>query len=605
MITFSSTNRFCYLLIILATLIVYANSFQNSFQYDDYHVIVNNPAVKNPTNLKLFFFDPALGSGVVNDSKSYRPLLMLTFALNYLIGGLDVFGFHLLNFFLHLICALLVFYITLFFLRITYNKNHGKQIYHQLTALGGALLFAIHPIQVESVTYISGRSSSLTALFFLISFWTYIQFGISKKINLLFFSILSFALSLLVKETAITLILILILFNTFFPLERTLKNRVYSLSPYFLIAGIYIALRIYFFGSLKYSSQPLRPFYDNILTQFKAWVHALGILILPLNVNVDYDIAISQSILEREVLFSIFILLALLLVIWKISKSCRPVGFFALWFAINLAPTSSVIPLEDIITDRWLYLPFVGFAIILTFGWEWIFRVKIAARPRAFKWVFFFLCALLIEFYGFETVLRNFAWRSYWTLWEDAAEKSPHKWRPHVALGVALNAVGFSQEAIQELKKAISLNPYAGEAYLNIGHIYFTQGKYEEAMPFFQKAMQLRPRLAPVAHNNLGALYFNIGKTEEAFKELREALRERPVYARPHYNFGLYYLNKGELDKAIEHLQKAIQFEPEFLPGHNLLITAYEKKGLKAKSQEAYRNYLQYAKISKNYMSGE
>lgn len=601
----SPQKNIFYLLIILLTLIVYSNSFQNSFQYDDYHVIVNNPAIKNPTNLKQFFFDPKLGSGVVDDSKSYRPILMITFALNYLISGLDVFSFHFLNFFIHILCAILVFSIALFFFKITYNVNDLNPIKYKWFALSAALIFALHPIQVESVTYISGRSSSLTALFFLVSFCTYLQFGISGKIYLLLFSAMSFVFALLIKESAITLLFILILFNIFFPLGRNRQTRFYTLFPYILIVALYFKLRLYLFDTLKYSSQPLRPIYDNILTQFKAWVHALGILILPLNLNVDYDISISHSILENEVLFSIFIIISILFVLWKVTKNCRPVAFFALWFAINLAPTSSIIPLEDIITDRWLYLPSIGFAIILAFALEWIFSNKIYYGPRAIRWIFIFLIALLIEFYGFQTVLRNFTWRSYWTLWEDAAEKSPNKWRPHVALGVALTTAGLPEEAIQEFKKAISLNPQAGEAFLNIGYLYFVQGKFEEAIPFFQKAIKLRPRLAAVAHNNLGAVYLNLKKKDEAFKELQEALRKRPIYARPHYNFGLYYINTGEFDKAIEHLEKAIQIEPEFLPGHSLLIRAYEKKGLKEKSQEAYRNYLRYAQIAKIYMSGE
>jgi len=598
-------NKFFYLFIILITLTIYSNSFNNSFQYDDFHAIVNNPAIKSSSNLTRFFFDPQLGSGLHLESKSYRPLLMVSFLLNYLIGGLNVFSFHIMNFLIHLLCSFLVFSVTLFFLQITYGKNDDKQTHHQLTALFAALIFAVHPIQVESVTYITGRSSSLTALFFLLSFWSYVRFGIKDKIYLLFFSMVNFALALLVKETAITLILILVIFNVFFPIGRTIRNRIYTLIPHFLIAAIYIIIRIYFFGSLKYSSQPVRPIYENILTQSKAWIHAIGLLILPLNLNVDYDIPISRSILDSEVLFSFFILISIFIIIWKFSKSCRPIGFFALWFTINLAPTSSVIPLEDLITDRWLYLPVVGFVAILAFSMEWLYRIKISTGPRSLKWIFIFFCALLIEFYGFQTALRNFTWSSYWTLWEDAAEKSPQKWRPHVALGLALNAAGFSQEAIHEFKKAISLNPHAGEAYLNIGHIYFTQGKYEDAIPFFQKAMQLRPRLAPVAHNNLGALYFNIGKKEEAFKELKEALRERPIYARPHYNFGLYYINVGEYDKAIEHLEKAIQIEPEFLPGHKLLIMAYEKKGLKEKIKEANKKYLRYAESSKIYLPGE
>jgi len=217
-----------------------------------------------------------MGSGLHKETSGYRPLLLASFALNYYLGGLDVFGYHLLNFFLHVLCSILVFFITLFFLRITYGDDEINLRRLRLTALFAALIFACHPVQTESVTYITGRSSLMTALFFMAAFWSYAQYGLNGKIYHLFLSSFYFVCALLVKETAITLIAVLILFNLFFPLGRTWKSRLFTLFPYILLSIGYLIIRNYFFGSLKYSSQPIRPFYDNILTQLRAWVHSLG-----------------------------------------------------------------------------------------------------------------------------------------------------------------------------------------------------------------------------------------------------------------------------------------------------------------------------------------
>jgi Tfp pilus assembly protein PilF len=363
-------------------------------------------------------------------------------------------------------------------------------------------------------------------------------------------------------------------------------------------------IRIYFFGFWQDNSQPGRPLYDNFLTQLRAWVHYAVTLVFPLNLNVDYDFPVSHSLLEGGVIVSIFILAMLGWIIWKVARVCRPAGFFALWFAINLLPTNSLIPLKDVITDRWLYLPSVGYAVIMALGAEWIFRAKVRGGNRARKIIFFFLCALIVELYGFATVVRNFTWTSYWTLWEDAAAKSPNKSRPHLALALGLNQAGRTAEAIEELKKAAQLDPKGGEAYLNLGYIYFHQRKLDEAIQAFQKAIVLTPRLAADGHNNLGAVYLLQGRNEEAIQELQLALKERPHYSRPYSSLGNYYEKEGDIDKAISYMEQAAKLEPEFVPAHESLVRLYEKKGWKEKSQEARKNFLKYDALGRRAFFG-
>jgi Tfp pilus assembly protein PilF len=282
-----------------------------------------------------------------------------------------------------------------------------------------------------------------------------------------------------------------------------------------------------------------------------------------------------------------------------LSKNCRPVGFFAFWFAVNLAPTSSIIPLEDVITDRWLYLPSVGFAVILAFAAEWLYRTKVVTKSRAWKLVFFFLCALVVELYGFATTLRNFTWTSDWTLWEDAATKSPNKARPHIALGLALNEAGHQEEAIREFKKAMQLDPKDGRGYLNLGLIYFNKGWFEESIQVTQQALSLSPGLASEGHNNIGLACMKQGRRQEAMQEMLKAIQARPINAGPYFNLGNLYSEEGNWHKATSCMEKVIELEPEFYLAHEALSRLYEKKGWKEKSQEAYKKYLKYAPPSK------
>jgi tetratricopeptide (TPR) repeat protein len=587
-------SLFC-LIITLLTLLAYSNSFETSFQYDDNHTIERNPFVKDPTRIPQFFTDPHLGSGIYTETSSYRPLLMATFALNHALGGLNVFGYHLLNFSLHLLCTLLVYFVILYIFRFTIPPGEVDSLRYPLIALFAALIFGLHPVQTESVTYINGRASSLTGLFFLSSFLTYLQYRLDGKIRHLFLSTFAYACALLVKETGITLFAILLLFNVLFSHGSSFNNRCLSLIPHFLVTSLYLIMRLYFFDTLLYGSRPLRPLYDQLLSQSRAWVHYLGTLLLPLNLTINYDFPVSHSILEGQVVLSIFLLAGLSLMIWWLSRSNRLVGFFALWFAITLSPTNSIIALEDLVCDRWLYLSVVGYAALLALAADWVFQKRVEAGSRAGRIVFFCLCALVVELYGYSSLLRNFDFTSPRTLWEDAVAKTPHNARAYTALGVALVSQGRLGEGSQRLRQAIALEPRGGPAYLNLGYIYSVRGELDKAIELYEKAISLSPKLLPEIYNNLGLAYMNQGKMEESEKYLRKAIAIRPHIAAPHYNLGLYFEKRGDIDQAISYHEKANKLDPDYpLPYYNL-SRLYKLKGWSDKSQEAYQNFLKYS----------
>ena len=584
------------LIIIILSLLVYANSFESTFQYDDVHSLVVNPYIKDPANLLKLFWTPEMGSGLVKETSSYRPLLLVTYGLNFYMGGMNVFGYHLLNTIIHTGCALLVYFITFLILRNPFEAKEADSRRHNLTALLAALIFAIHPVQTESVTYITGRSSSLITLFFLGSFYTYLQYYFTGKLHHLIWSSLIYFCALLVKETAITLVPLLILLNFFFPSERSWKGRIFSLFSHLALSAIYLWGRLYFFGSLQYKTHQAVPsLYEQLLTQLRAWVHYIGTLIFPLTLNVDYDFPISHSIFEGQVILALGILLMIGVMVWRASRTFRPFGFFALWFAITLLPTNSIIPLEDVVTDRWLYLPSVAYAIIFALTAEWIFRAKIEYGPRPNKIIFFFLCALILEFYGYATLLRNFTWHNEWMLWEDAALKSPNKARPHNGLGLALSRTGRLDEAIVEFQRVLELDPKHGGAYLNLGSIYFKQGKLEEAIQALQKSIVLSPRLSPEAYNNLGVIFLNQGKTEEALKAYQQSVNIRPLNDAALYNLGDLYARQGDIDQAIAYMERVIKIAPESFRAYGMLSRLYEKKGWKEKSEEASKKALRHA----------
>jgi Flp pilus assembly protein TadD len=592
---------FCFIISLLIFL-AYSNSFNNAFQYDDNHVIERNPFVKHPGKIPQFFTEPQMGSGVYSETSSYRPLLMTSFAFNYCLGGMNVFGYHLFNFLVHLLCTFLVYFITLYIFRFNTLSKEANSLRCQLVALFAALVFGLHPVQTESVTYITGRSSTLMALFLLSSFFTYLQYRLTQKIPYLILSSLGYACALLVKETAITLFAILLLFNVMFPHGSNFKNRCLSFLPHFLLTMLYLGMRVYFFGFQQNDSHPVRPLYENLLSQSWAWVHYLGTLILPLNLNNDYDFPVFHSILESQVILNIFLLAAISFFIWWLSRSNRLISFFALWFIITLLPTNSVIALDDLVSDRWLYLSLVGYAVLLAMAVNWIFQKQVEPGDRARKIVFFFLCALMIEFYGFSTLLRNFAWTNPITLWEDAVSKSPQKARTLNALGAALAERGRLEEASQILFQAIALEPRGGQAYLNLGYVFTEQGKWEEAVAIYREGMPLSPRLASEFHNNLGAIYFKQQKMGAAEKEFRRAIELRPHNAPPYFNLGLLHERRGNFDQAISNVEAAVELDPDYAQCYEVLTRLYARKGWKKESQETYRKFLKHSSPKKGWI---
>jgi tetratricopeptide (TPR) repeat protein len=384
----------------------------------------------------------------------------------------------------------------------------------------------------------------------------------------------------------------LLLFNVMFSHEGNFKSRYLSLLPYVLLSAAYIGIRFYFFGSLKYVNEPVRSFSENFLSQSRAWVYYLGTLVLPLNLNIDYDFPVSRSILDGQVILSFLLLAGLILLILWLSRSNRLIGFWALWFAVNLAPTNSLIILEDLVSDRWLYLSSIGYAVLLAYAVSWIFQTLVEGRSRPAKILFFFLCALVIELYGFSSVLRNFTWNNDRSLWEDAVAKSPHKARPYDALGVALALEGKLEEGRLSLQRAIELAPQGGQAYLNLGFVYSKEGKMEKAVATYEKALLLNPRLLPEIYNNLGLIYLQTGKMKEAEKSFRKAIEIRPHFAPAYCNLGAYYEKLGNIEQAIDNYEVTVKLSPDYYLSYGALSVLYERKGWKEKSREAYQKFI-------------
>jgi protein O-mannosyl-transferase len=450
-----SNTKFPLLFIAAAVSLVYLNSFRGVFQFDDYNVIVYNAKVHS---LSAWLQD--LPHGI-------RPLLKFTYMLNW-GSGPGTFWFHLLNLLIHTANAALVYLLVLRFIR----RYRSWRPEDTNIALLAALFFALHPAQTEAVTYVSGRSTSLMAMFYLGSTLAYIH-GTEGKSRLwvLVVSPLLFIMAVLTKETAVTLPLALLLWEgaTRAPsMERPkirIALRMQAVHWTMLIFILVIIIAHPNYGKLLEYSFDIRHYRDNLLSQINGVTYLLSKLLIINRLNIDPDLPVLTNWTFLLALKATFLISLILTGIVSL-KRMPWLGFGLLWFVLHLLPTNSVVPRLDVANDRQLYLPIFGIFLILSIG---IARVREALKGRNG-----FLragTAVLLIILGCSTVARNHTYRSEIALWEDTQLKSPRKARVYNNLGCAYAFAGKNEEAKRAYRTALSLNPDYPLARSNLASI--------------------------------------------------------------------------------------------------------------------------------------
>jgi len=588
------------LLIAAATALAYSNTFDASFQFDDFPNIVENPGLHDLRNLW-----PPTGQ---------RWLGFLSFALNYHFGRLEVFGYHLVNLVIHVCNGLLVFWLSAITLRTpaVRDAEAGPLVRGYLPLVAG-VLFAVHPIETQAVTYIVQRFASLATLFFLLSLTLYARARLSMDAGhpskartacLYCLSVLAAAGAMKTKEISFTLPFVAAGYELlFFRSGRRLLLLVPHAATALLIPFGLAAQGNGLADAIGEAGKPLagtaaisRSVY--LLTQSRVVVTYLRLLLLPVDQNVDYDFRLSSSLAEPSVLFALAILLAVaasaVLFLKRARRMNRAAGalvFFGIaWFFVTLSVESSVIPIGDVIFEHRVYLPSAGFAVAL--GTALLLAVQrlrlgVALPVQA-------AVALLITAgpLGVATYARNLVWKDGVTLWSDVVAKSPGKARPHMSLGAAYWAKGRVDDAIRESSEAIRLNPALAQVHGSLCGAYFIKGQLDDAIRECRDAIRLDSGTAE-PHNILGGAYLSKGQIDDAMSEYREAIRRAPWDAQPHFNLGNAHNAKGHLDEAMREHLEAIRLDPRNTDALNSLGAILLQQDRAADAVEEYRRALE------------
>ncbi len=613
--------------ILLLGIIIYSNSFYCSFHFDDFNNIVNNPKLRELSNLGSWW----------NYSKS-RMLPYLSFAINYHFSQLNVWSYHLVNLGTHLINTIVVWWlIILIFLSPAIKKS--KIVEHKNTiALLAAFLFVSHPLATQSVTYIVQRMASMVTLFYLLSVALYLQARLQEKQNIskyFFFGtcFISAILAMLSKENAFTLPFSIIMVEIFLFRTGKFKINFKDYRLYLFIFGVIsiiaiILLRFSFsiFDTIisqsgnKYTITPI----NYLLTQFSVIIKYIQLLFLPINQVVDYDFPLSNSFFEPQTLISFLILSALIVFAILQFNRNRIISFGIFWFFLTLAIESSFIPITDLIYEHRTYLPSFGFFLILTCGIFILFYKK-------YKPVTIGLIMMIILTNSYLTFQRNKIWKDDITFWNDNVIKSPNLARPVTNRGWAFKTVGkwekaladytkalqinpeyitalndrgvayahFNQwgNAITDYSKAIKLNPKFTNAYANRCAAFGSIGQFDNALNDITKAIDLSPDDF-TAYSNRGNIYSELKQTEKAIADFNTCIKLNPNFSDAYSNRGNAYSELNLLEKAIADYSKAIEIKPDFANAYSNRGVTYSKLG---KWDEAISDYTKALEINPNF----
>lgn len=615
------------ILLILLTYAVYQGSLNVPFMWDDDNLILRDEQITSLMNIPRFFSLTYWKEEAPFPGANFRPLRIVSFAIDYFPWGYNPYGYHLTNLSFHIFNVLLIYFFVHLLLQPVHRFTHSPihpftySPFHTFTPLLSALLFATHPIHTEAVVWIKNRSELFSTFFFLSSLILFIksqtpvqssEFTDHRSQNTAYYllSTICFVFALLSKETAITLPLILVFYSFFFLFPDNLslgeKGRKIILRtlPFWVIGILYAVLRFTLLkGTIWSKYSPTLDLSSRILLVIKTVGEYLKLLLFPVNLLAERFLGIPKSMLELDVVIYAVAIILLLISVMLLFRRAKPVSLllaFALfWIFFTILPAGNIYYLDSRpLAEQRLYLPSVGFCILLTLVIAKTAELVYSRRTsQRISWVLCILMAFCILVpYSVGTLRRVADWQEPLRFWEKTAKGNPGYWRPQMNLGLAYMYANKIEEGIQRFEQALALNPpKAPQLYFELGFAYERKGKIEEATAMFEKGISLltsdvgkdlpshlriiMPGIREIDLKNTeffwGCFYQMRGLKEKAIEYYKKALNINPAHGDTHYNMAQIYENERQYSQAIFHYEQVVKVEP----GHREIDKVYFSLG--------------------------
>ncbi len=526
-------------LLALLVGLAWANGLDGAFTYDDKVEVVGNRTIRTLEQWHA----------VVGYNAS-RPLVILSWALDWRLWGLEPFGYHLVNVLIHALNAGLVFLL-------------GEELCRRmrlprpmLPALAAAALWAVHPMTTEAVTYITGRSESLCAALYLGAVLGWLRWRRAGDVFQLLVALIAFLLAAATKEVAATIPVTLLLIELLLPGERPMGRRGWlGLAPFWAVLAAGAVARKLMYGVFT-TDLWLRPLGVQLATEAEVVVRYLQLWLLPVGQSVFHDHPAAEGFADPGVVAALALLLAIGgIAAWQWRR--RPwLALCLAWFLVILAPSSSVVPLKETMAEHRAYLP----------GWALCFGLVLALRPLAarFPKPAVLAAAVAVLTLGTATHLRNQAWEDEVALWQDATSKNPDSAEAWYGYGDALRFTGAFDVSVEAYRRAVELDEMFLDAWNNMGIALAEQGRAADARRVWLDTLRRHPTYCK-AHNNLGWLYYRQRKWEDAIAEFRTTLTYCPDNTQAHFALGnIYYGARRDPQRALHHYHNVLEVDPAF-----------------------------------------
>lgn len=540
-------------LIIILGFIIYFNSLQGKFIWDDELLVKNNTYIKQLDKITKFF---TADIGVGSDARYnfYRPLQMLSYSLDYSFWRLNVLGYHLTNLLLHIFVTLSIYYL----IYLLFSER--------ILSFLASILFLVHPIHTEVVSYISGRADSLSALFLLLSIIFYINYIRSENKRQYYLCLLIYIFALLSKENCLVMPLLALLYHYVF--GNKIKLRIFL--PILIVSLIYVIFRL---TILKFppSYFAATTFFQRAPGFFVAITEYLKLLIFSFNLHMEHGRQLF-SFSNPKTITGIIIVATLLIYFLRYKKASRLMIFSIGWFFITVLPQSNLYPINAYMAEHWLYLPSIGFFLIFSYFLTSLYKIK---KLKAFA---ISIMIYILAFYSYLTISQNNYWKEPITFYKRTLKFAPGNPLIYYNLANAYSQKSENEKAIKQYQKAIEINPHYLDAYINLCKAYINIGANKKAEETCIKAIQINPNDA-MSYYFLAEAYTNTADNEKAIKFYLKAIAIKPDYLEAYNNLASLYADTGKLDTGIELWEKAVQIDPNFSIAHFNLAVFYYHQG--------------------------
>jgi tetratricopeptide (TPR) repeat protein len=571
------------LILMVAVFIVYLPMWHAGFIWDDDRYVTDNPLLSAPDGLRHIWLS-------LDSPSQYFPMVYTVFRIEYALWGLSPAGYHWVNIALHAINALLVW-------RLLRRLNlPGSWL--------GAAIWALHPVQVESVAWVTELKNVLMCFFFLLALLAWISFVEEKQKGIFYgLTLLFFVLALFSKTTACTLPAALWLI---FWLKGVPVNwrRLAQIFP-FVALGLSMGLvtmwveRHHMGANGESFSMGLT---ERVLVASHAvWFYA-GKLFWPVNLTFSYP---RWTISASQPLAYVWLILA---IGFGLAVGClkgglrRSVGIAVLFFALTLVPVLGFFTTYtfkySFVADHYQYVASLGLIALVAAGGARLaadtLRPGHPVLPLA-------LGTVVVLVLGALTWSQCAMYANAETLWRTTIQRNPDCWMAYLNLGDLLHEQGKTQEAVDDFQQALRIKPDSEEAYYDLGNVSLQQGNVDKAVALYHQALQINPNYAE-AHNNLGNALLQTGDVQQAIVQFQQALQLNPDFAEARVNLGNALLQKGSMDEAVTQFQLALQFNPDLADADYDLGNVSLQKG---EVDDAIALYEQALKIKPDYAEAQ